>query len=159
MYQTFFQTICRVGVFLICAQAILHFGPREIYVKYLKFLVSAMVLIQLALPFGSFLLGGRREELARALEQFKQDMESSVRQAEENAARADSILEQMTLEEVRRAAEAQSGQKKEEIQKDDELRGDEAVEKNMEEDGGMGQSEIEVKVEVEAVEPVRPGRE
>ena len=52
MQNLLFQAICRVGIFMICAQAIVHFRPKEAYEKYLKLLVSAMVLVQLFLPLG-----------------------------------------------------------------------------------------------------------
>lgn len=29
MQNLFFQTICRVGIFMICAQAMIHFRPQE----------------------------------------------------------------------------------------------------------------------------------
>ena len=106
MQQTFFRAICQTGIFMICAQAIIHFRPREVYEKYLKFLVSAMVLIQLFLPIGSFIWGKGGEGAAQALEQFRSRLNESMESAEESAAAADNILEQMTLEEVRRRMEA-----------------------------------------------------
>lgn len=107
MQNTLFQAICRMGIFMICAQAMIHFRPKEVYDKYLKLLVSIMVLIQVFLPIGSFLLGKGSQEAAQALEQFRQDLEQSMAQAEENAAAADALLEKMTLEEVRSRLEAQ----------------------------------------------------
>ena len=107
MQKTLFQAICRMGIFMICAQAMIHFRPKEVYDKYLKLLVSVMVLIQIFLPIGGFLLGKGRQEAAQALEQFRQDLEQSMAQAEENAAAADALLEKMTLEEVRSRLEAQ----------------------------------------------------
>lgn len=107
MQNSFFQAICRVGIFMICAQAILHFRPQEVYEKYLKLLVSIMVLIQLFLPIGGLLVGGDTGAAAQALEEFKREMEQSLREAEENAASAEAILERMTLEEVRNRVEEQ----------------------------------------------------
>lgn len=102
------QTICRIGIFMICAQAIIHFRPRETYEKYLKLLVGVMVLIQLFLPVGSFLLGGGMEQTLEGLESFRvqleQEMETAAREAEE----ADKLLEQMTLEEIRKRVEEQN---------------------------------------------------
>lgn len=102
------QTICRIGIFMICAQAIIHFRPREAYEKYLKLLVGVMVLIQLFLPVGSFLLGGGMEQTLEGLELFRtqleQEMETAAREAEE----ADKLLEQMTLEEIRKRVEEQN---------------------------------------------------
>lgn len=107
MQNSFFQAICRMGIFMICAQAILHFRPQEAYEKYLKLLVSVMVLIQLFMPLGSFLLGGGGQEAADLLEQFKQELEQGMETARESAEEADEMLQQMTLEEVRRRMEEQ----------------------------------------------------
>ncbi len=46
MQNSLFQAICRVGIFMICAQAIVHFRPQEAYEKYLKLLISVMVLVR-----------------------------------------------------------------------------------------------------------------
>ncbi len=103
----FFQTICRVGIFMICAQAMIHFRPQEAYEKYLKLLVSIMVLIQLFLPVGSFLLGGGGQQAADMREQFKGELEENMADAERKAAEAEAVLEQMTLAELRRRLEEQ----------------------------------------------------
>lgn len=44
------QIIRQVGIFMICAQMILHFKPSESYGKYIKLLISIMVLVQLFFP-------------------------------------------------------------------------------------------------------------
>ena len=110
MLQSFFRTICRVGIFMICAQAVVHFRPKESYEKYLKLLVSVIVLIQVFLPIGSFLLGDGRQNAARALEQFGRELEQGLEDAAGEAAAADELLEQMTLEEVMRRLEEQEGE-------------------------------------------------
>ena len=107
MQNLFFQTICRVGIFMICAQAMIHFRPQEAYEKYLKLLVSIMVMIQLFLPVGSFLLGGGGQQAADMLEQFKGELEENMADAERKAAEAEAVLEQMTLAELRRRLEEQ----------------------------------------------------
>lgn len=109
MRGTFFQTICRVGIFMICAQAIVHFRPNESYEKYLKLLMSIMVLIQLLVPIGSFFLKGGSVKTAEILEQFERELEEGMREAEKSAQEADRLLRQMTLEEVRRSAEESAG--------------------------------------------------
>lgn len=110
MLDAFFQAICRVGTFMICAQAIVHFKPNESYEKYLKLLVSVMILIQLFLPLGSLFVKGDRQETARQLEAFRESLEEGMRYAEEQAAETDRILEQMTLEEVQRRMEEQEAE-------------------------------------------------
>lgn len=113
MQNILFQTICRIGIFMICAQAIIHFRPRETYEKYLKLLVSVMIMIQLFLPVGSFLLGGGIEQTLEGLELFRYQLEQEMELAAQEAAEADALLEQMTLEEVRRRMEEQNIQAEE----------------------------------------------
>lgn len=110
MRSALFQAICRTGIFMICAQAIVHFRPQESYEKYLKLLVSVMVLIQLFLPLGSFFAGIRGEAAAEQLEGFRQSLEESMEEARQKAEETDALLERMTLEEVRRRMEAQSAE-------------------------------------------------
>lgn len=101
MQNSFFQAICRAGIFMICAQALIHFRPQEAYEKYLKLLVSLMVLVQLFLPIGGFLLGGGTGEAAELMEKFRQDLKQGMKDAEEGAAEMDAVLQHMTLEEIR----------------------------------------------------------
>lgn len=108
MFEDFFDSICRVGIFVMCAQTIVHFKPKEVYEKYLRYLVSIMVLIQLFLPLSGFLLGGGRGEIDKALSRFEEELKSGMELAEESAREADEKLESMTLEEVRKQLEQQS---------------------------------------------------
>ena len=55
--QWLYHVIGQVGIFLICAQTLIHFRPRESYEKYLKLLLSVMLLIQLFQPLLT-VLGG-----------------------------------------------------------------------------------------------------
>ena len=145
MLNSFFQAICRVGIFMICAQALLHFRAQETYEKYLKMLVSIMILIQLFIPVGVFFMGGKGDETAVALRQFKQDMEAGIQAAEETAAVADAILEQMTLEEVRSRMEEQAAEQAEEQTEE------------QEDHGTMTQNSGRENIEVEPIEPVSIG--
>lgn len=108
MINSLFQAICRTGIFMICAQAIVHFRPQESYEKYLKLLVSVMVLVQIFLPLGSFLAGIGGEDARVQLESFRESLEQSMEEARQQAEETDALLEQMTLEEVRRRMEEQA---------------------------------------------------
>lgn len=114
MRNVLFQAICKVGIFMICAQAIIHFRPREAYEKYLKLLVSVMILIQLFLPFGGFLLGESVGETAERLALFRERLEQEFRLSTLEAEETDKLLEQMTLEEVRRRMAEQESENVEE---------------------------------------------
>ena len=109
MENVFFRAICRTGIFMICAQALVHFRPQESYEKYLKLLVSVMVLIQLFLPVGNALAGVESLAGADGLSGFLEGMEQSMEEAMLEAEQADELLARMTLEEVRRRMEEQEG--------------------------------------------------
>ena len=79
MRNALFRAICKVGIFVICAQAVVHFRPREAYEKYLKLLVGIMVMIQLFLPIAAFFLGGNMEQLAQRLEGFQEELEQNAK--------------------------------------------------------------------------------
>ena len=112
--EALFQAICKIGIFVICARTIVHFRARETYEKYLRLLVGIMVLIQLFWPVGTLLLGSGGQKGAEALTRLGRELEEGMRQAQEEAAAADALLEQMTLEEVNRRMEAQrEGEKQE----------------------------------------------
>ena len=149
MFDEFFDSICRVGIFVMCAQTIVHFKPKEVYEKYLRYLVSVMVLIQLFLPISGFLLGGGNTAIHKALKQFEEDLKSSMELAEENAKQVDEKLEAMTLEEVRKQMEQQTN--------------DSSVPKQS---GGIIESNVtdiavaeehNVTVEIEEIEPIIVG--
>ena len=105
MRNALFRAICKVGIFVICAQAVVHFRPREAYEKYLKLLVGIMVMIQLFLPIAAFFLGGNMEQLAQRLEGFQEELKQNAKLEAEAAMKADEVLERMTLEEVSRRME------------------------------------------------------
>ena len=105
MRNALFRAICKVGIFVICAQAVVHFRPREAYEKYLKLLVGIMVMIQLFLPIAAFFLGGNMEQLAQRLEGFQEELEQNAKLEAEAAMKADEVLERMTPEEVSRRME------------------------------------------------------
>lgn len=106
MQSEIFRIICQMGIFIICAQSIVHFRPRAVYEKYLKMLVSVMILIQLFLPVGSFFSGRNAEEFSNRVEKFENSFALGRKEAEENAVQSRKLLEQMTLEEVRTRLES-----------------------------------------------------
>lgn len=102
MRNALFQAICRTGIFMICAQAIVHFRPHESYEKYFKLLVSIMILIQIFIPLENFLVGFGSSEVSGQLAGLQTSLEQGMEEAREQAERTDKLLEEMTLEEVRR---------------------------------------------------------
>ena len=108
MNNPLFQAICRTGIFMICAQAIVQFRPNESYEKYLKLLVSVMILVQLFLPIGRLLTGSGRIEADTLPASFWEGLEQGIEETRRQAEETDALLQQMTLEEVRKRLEEQA---------------------------------------------------
>lgn len=47
------EGICKLGIFLVFAQTILHLRPKSSYERYLKLLLGGMVLLQVFRIFGT----------------------------------------------------------------------------------------------------------
>lgn len=69
MLEEFLEVIRNAGIFIICAQAIMHFRPKASYEKYLKVLVSIIVLIILLVP--CFQVLGGAEEFLYSMDQYE----------------------------------------------------------------------------------------
>lgn len=102
----FFKSICQMGIFMICAQAIVHFRPNGSYEKYLKMLVSVMILVQVFLPISKLFSFGTKQGIEESIAGFEAQIEKSMDEAVESAARTDELLGSMSLEEVRNRMES-----------------------------------------------------
>lgn len=160
MYSPLFQAICRAGIFMICAQAIVQFRPNESYEKYLKLLVSVMILVQIFLPIGRLFTGSGRMEADALSASFRESLEQGMEETRRQAKEADALLQQMTLEEVRRRLEEQAAASgiEEEVGEDSKkVDMKSAVKKEDEEAAGGAvdeQAGERITVEVEPIAPI-----
>lgn len=99
--------IGEIGIFMICAQAILHFRPKESYGKYLRLLFSVMMLIQIFQPVSELFFGGSGAELQKSIRQFQEHLDESMEQATKAAAGTEMRLQQMSMEELQKRRELQ----------------------------------------------------
>lgn len=85
--QWLYHVIGQVGIFLICAQTLIHFRPGESYEKYFKLLLSIMLLIQLLQPLLTVLGGdniaGTDVQAAEFAEEIRTVLEQAAVQAEQ----------------------------------------------------------------------------
>lgn len=107
MQTAFFKSICQVGIFMVCAQTITHFRPNSSYEKYMKLLVSVMVLIQILQPMSSLLGGNRGKNLEERALQFQGQFDEGMADAMKNISQSEKILENMTLREVQESLKQQ----------------------------------------------------
>lgn len=95
------QTVKQIGVFMICAQVILHFKPSAKYEKYLKLLISVMVLVQIITPVVNLLPGEGSTAFMTRVQEIQAEIDKSMEQLElENAVNEENILN-TTLEEIK----------------------------------------------------------
>lgn len=69
------DAVCRAGVFILCAQVLIHCRPNSSYEKYLKMLVSAMILLQLFLPVSRLLSGTGEADIQEDMDWFRIQMQ------------------------------------------------------------------------------------
>lgn len=113
--------ICRTGIFIICAQMLIHFRPKASYDKYLKMLVSAMILLQLFLPISELFAGKGEKTMAKQVEWFEAElangMEDAAKHYEERLAEMEKTESYDSLEDsVLGKENIQSGQQAEDGQ-------------------------------------------
>ena len=108
------KTICQVGVFIVCAQMLVHFRPERSYVKYLKMLVSSMIVFQVIVSLKGLIAGGAGTDIRRQAEEFERQLEESMRAASQSREQAEELREKMSLEEVGRRLKEQAQEPEEE---------------------------------------------
>ena len=75
MEQKLFEIMKRASVFVILAQTMLHFCPRESYEKYLRLLVSLMTVTVLVFPLLELLQSGITGQFELELNKYEIQME------------------------------------------------------------------------------------
>lgn len=100
MFSEFFNSICRVGIFMICAQTIVHFRPNASYEKYIKLLVSAMILIQILIPVMNLFGESSAADFESRIAWFDEQLQEGIYRAEEEAENAGESVGRMSLEET-----------------------------------------------------------
>ncbi len=83
--QWLYRVVGQAGIFLICAQTIVHFRPKESYEKYLKLLLSVMLLIQLLQPVLTAFGGEADQNVQEQSQEFTQELQSVLTRASERA--------------------------------------------------------------------------
>lgn len=118
MGESWFEVIKQVGIFMICAQMLLHFKASEDYGKYIRLLMSMMVLIQLAVPLSGLLRGRTGENLAQGLTRYETLLTEQRGEINEACIQAEQLLEELTLEEIKTRI---NNQKTEECEREEDI--------------------------------------
>lgn len=92
MWEGLLNSIRQMGVFMICAQALLYFKPKGSYEKYMKLLVSAMILVQLLSPMAALLAGKGGASLEERIAYYTNSFEQGM---------GEGALEEYRMEQIR----------------------------------------------------------
>lgn len=118
MRQYWTEGLCHTAVFIICAQVLVHFRPNGSYEKYMKMLVSAMILIQLIGPVSVIFTGAGEKSLKARVERFEGELEKNMEQAaaeyEERARQLEQTAMKSLTEQILwgQAADESTGQRR-----------------------------------------------
>ena len=110
MGEELLQIIKRVGIFMVCAQMLLHFKPSESYGKYIRLLMSMMVLAQLISPVMALFGRGSETSLETRVFQYNEILSQGMEDADRAGLEAQALLEKMTLEEVKTRINSQEAE-------------------------------------------------
>ncbi len=108
MGYTFLEFMKRIGIFIICAQSVMHFVAGKSYEKYVKLLIGIMVLAQFVVPIRALLLGNDNAEIWNSIEVFQKEMEIAVDSADINYDEAQ--LSESLQEEIKEKLEGTANQ-------------------------------------------------
>lgn len=107
--QWLYRVVGQAGIFLICAQTIVHFRPKEAYEKYLKLLLSVMLLTQLLQPVLTVFGGGVEQNAQAQVEEFTEELQSVLNRASERAKQSQEDIGNTAAAVVQEAEETPEG--------------------------------------------------
>lgn len=113
MGEGLLQTIRQVGIFVICAQMIMHFKPAESYGKYIRLLVSVMVLVQLFVPIMDIFFRSNVGNFSGRISYYEEILSVNMEDISLTCETAEQMLNQMTLEEIKTRINNQSNENNE----------------------------------------------
>lgn len=82
------ESMKEIGIFIICAQSLIHFTAGREYQKYVKVLIGMMILAQFVAPIRAALSDESAGEMWEEIERFQIEMETVM---EETKTMADEI--------------------------------------------------------------------
>lgn len=121
MQSYLMETLSKTGVFIICAQVLIHFRPKASYEKYLKMLVSAMILIQLFIPVSELFSGEGEQTLAERVAWFEAELGRCMDGASKDYEERLADLEEKQLESVEQEAVTGMGTEAENRKQEDKV--------------------------------------
>lgn len=89
--------IGQMAIFMICARTLLHFRAKESYEKYLKLLVSLMLLVLLVEPLMDVFGKGEEGECLQRIQSYSYQLQDILENEQLNNEEISEILSHMTM--------------------------------------------------------------
>ena len=99
------REIGQVAIFLICAQTLLHFRARDSYEKYIKLLISMMLLILMAEPFLDLISMKEGTGFADKIKEYEEELEAVMGKGLMNEEEMESFLLSIMTQKVEQGLE------------------------------------------------------
>ncbi len=94
MFSVFLELVKRVGIFVIIGQTVLHFGISKEYEKYMKLVVSLMVVAQVIFAFGSYGKKDGTNSFMVSSEEYYERWEENMKELEKEFENRQELLNQ-----------------------------------------------------------------
>ena len=92
----FLYKIGQIAIFMICARTLLHFRAKESYEKYLKLLVSLMLLVLLVEPLMACMGKGKEGDFLQRIHMYSEELQGILEQEQLDNEEITQILSHMT---------------------------------------------------------------
>lgn len=114
MLAVFLDLVKRVGIFVIIGQTIQHFGISKKYEKYMKLVISIMVVAQIVFAFGVYMKQFQRQGFFVSGSQYRKEWDINMSKVEEKMKEYNRMVTQKAEEEIREIEERKSDEAVEE---------------------------------------------
>lgn len=106
MWEALLGSIRQIGIFMICAQALIYFKPKGSYEKYLKLLVSTMILVQLLGPVQALFSDSGGQSLEERIAFYSSSFEQGLEEATLEEYQVEQIRQQLLTAQIKAQMEA-----------------------------------------------------
>lgn len=144
------KSLIQTAVFMICARAMVQLRPKGDYEKYLKLLVSLMILSQITFALTGLWKGGGEQE--KQLEALEQQLSESLSKAGSLTGEAQRKVEELTMGQIREALAQE--EKKKQAAKQEEI----PLQKQSQTEQQSNNKEKQTRITIK-VEPIKVGEE
>lgn len=144
------KSLIQTAVFMICARAMVQLRPKGDYEKYLKLLVSLMILSQITFALTGLWKGGGEQE--KQLEALEQQLSESLSKADSLAGEAQRKVEELTMGQIREALAQE--EKKKQAAKQEEI----PLQKQSQTEQQSKNKEKQTRITIK-IEPIKVGEE